>query len=62
VAITERQRILQNAQNLIGAEEMAEGLNVSHEEVRAWIEGRSKMPDSKLLALAAMLAKFAAKK
>jgi len=53
---TTRQRLLQRAAKLLGGPaKLAERLNVTPQTMDLWIRGLARMPDRKLLELAAIL-------
>ena len=53
---TTRQRLLQRAATLLGGpSQLAERLNVTPETMDLWMRGLARMPDRKLLELAAVL-------
>jgi transcriptional regulator with XRE-family HTH domain len=53
---TTRQRLLQRAATLVGGPaELAKRLNVTPQTMDLWIRGLARMPDRKLLELAAIL-------
>jgi DNA-binding transcriptional regulator YdaS (Cro superfamily) len=53
---TTRQRLLQRAANLLGGpKHLAERLNVPPHTLDLWIRGLARMPDRKLLELAAIV-------
>ena len=53
---TTRQRLLQRAAMLVGGPaQLAERLNVTHQTMDLWMRGLARMPDRKLLELAAVL-------
>ena len=56
---TTRQRLLQRAAKLLGGQaELAERLNVTPQTMDLWLRGLVRMPDRKLLELAAILDEF----
>jgi plasmid maintenance system antidote protein VapI len=57
-----RRLIAEQAEKLLGRSRMAEGLQVSEDEIQSWCEGRSALSDSQLLRLSDLLAKYAASK
>ena len=52
--------ILEQAEKLLGRQDMAPGLNVSEDVVRSWFKGTGTLSNSHLLRLADLLAKYAA--
>jgi len=52
--------ILEQAEKLLGRQDMAAGLNVSEDVVRSWFKGTGTLSNSHLLRLADLLAKYAA--
>jgi transcriptional regulator with XRE-family HTH domain len=53
---TTRQRLLQRAAKLLGGQrQLAERLNVTPHTLDLWMRGLARMPDRKLLELAALL-------
>jgi len=56
-----KQRILQKAATLIGRDELARELKVGHAELEAWLVGSQEFPDTRLLALADLLASYTKK-
>lgn len=52
---TTRQRLLQRAAKLLGQSQLAERLNVTPQTLDIWMRGLARMPDRKLLELAAIL-------
>jgi len=60
MAESTRQRLLQRAAKLLGGQrQLCERLNVTPETMDLWIRGLARMPDRKLLELAALLDEFA---
>jgi hypothetical protein len=57
-----KQRLLREAAQLVGREELAVRLKIAATELDAWMQGSISMPDRKLLALAGILDKLAAEK
>lgn len=53
-----KQRLLREAVDLVGLEEVAKHLRAPAALVDAWIRGLSTMPDRKLLLLADLLDKY----
>ncbi|HSU62497.1 MAG TPA: helix-turn-helix transcriptional regulator [Burkholderiales bacterium] len=60
MAETTKQRLLREAAQLMGQRELAQRLKVSETQLEEWIQGATKMPDRKLLALADVLDSWAA--
>ena len=57
---TTRQRLLQRAAKLLGGErQLCERLNVTPQTMDLWTRGLARMPDRKLLELAAILDELA---
>ena len=50
-----RQRLLQRAAKVLGQSKLAERLNVTPQTLDLWMRGLARMPDRKLLELAAIL-------
>lgn len=59
---TTRQRLLRQAADHIGLEELAMRLKASASLVDAWMQGLATLPDRKFSLLADVLHNFAAKK
>ena len=53
------QEILEQAEKLLGRQEIATGLRVSEDVVKSWCEGTGTLSDSHLLRLADLLARYA---
>ena len=53
--LTPRQRLLLQAEKLVGRRGLVRGLNATASVVEAWISGHREMPDHKMLALATLL-------
>ena len=63
MAESTRQRLLQRAAKLLGGQrQLCERLNVTPETMDLWVRGLARMPDRKLLELAALLDEFAGDK
>jgi len=60
VAETTKQRLLREAAQLMGQQELAQRLKVSESQLAGWIQGETTMPDRKLLVLADVLDSWAA--
>lgn len=58
VAETTKQRLLRQAANLLGREELAVRLGVPVTLLDAWSQGLASMPDRKLVLLAEVLDQF----
>jgi hypothetical protein len=56
-----KQRLLKQAEKLMGRKELAAGLRVTEGQLASWVEGFTDMPDRKLLLLSELLEKFANK-
>jgi len=56
---TTKQRLLQQAAELMGYGDLANGLGVDEKTLKHWISGEETMPDSKLRLLADLLNKIA---
>ena len=59
--LVDQQRLLKEASDLFGRNVIAEGLRISDTTLDGWINGRSEMPDTMLIALAHLLVKLAGK-
>ena len=60
MAETTKQRLLREAAQLMGQQELAQRLKVSESQLAGWIQGETTMPDRKLLVLADVLDSWAA--
>ena len=61
VELTNEQRLLLQAANLMGREELANGLQVSESVLESWLAGRTSIPNRHLLNLADVLVTLASK-
>ena len=59
---TTKQRLLEQAAQVLGKEELAALLKVPVSTLEAWIGGQAMMPDRKLIVLADVMDKAAAEK
>jgi DNA-binding transcriptional regulator YiaG len=59
---TTKQRLLKQAAQALGKEELAARLKVPVSTLEAWIGGHAMMPDRKLITLADVMDKVAAEK
>jgi transcriptional regulator with XRE-family HTH domain len=59
VSETTKQKLLEQAADLVGYEDLANGLGVPEKTLKDWINGVSTMPDTKLRPLADLLTRIA---
>ena len=59
--LSKEQRLLMQAEQLVGKKELAQALQVSEEVLESWMEARSSVPHSHLLNLADVLVTVASK-
>lgn len=57
-----KQKILRQAEDLLGRDKLAKRLGIPESMLDAWIRGDTTMPDGRLLDLAAALVEFAQRK
>lgn len=56
-----QQRLLKEATDLFGRQAIYEGLKISEATLEGWMNARSEMPDTMLIALAHLLVRLAGK-
>jgi hypothetical protein len=54
-----KQRLLEQAKELVGTRHLAQGLGISDSTLAGWIGGSTEMPDRYLMPLASLLVKAA---